>query len=124
MTLTELSEKWTAEERRYRADEAMVRASLLIQRFLADLQNTLREEPMQLLNLTQASEFCGYSRQHLGQLVRSGHLHNYGRPLAPKVRGAELPKKPRYLPSRAGREQVSATSRGQIVRSVLGRSNE
>ena len=124
MTLSELTEKWTVEEGRYRADEAMVRASLLIQRFLADLQNTELEEPSQLLNLTQASEFCGYSRQHLGRLVRSGQLQNYGRQRAPRVLRPELPKKPGYLPSSAGREHVSATSRGQVVRSVLGRSTE
>ena len=59
----------------------------------ADLENALRAGDSQLLNLTQAAKQSGYSARYLGELVRRGTIPNAGKPKAPKIRGADLPRK-------------------------------
>ncbi len=119
-----LLSRWREEKARYQSVTALVRADYLIEMFLDDL-NTLRfSKDVQMLTLTDAADISGYTRQYLSRLIRAGKLRNYGRPRAPRVRPDELPRKPGHLPETTDPEHVSLTSRGQVVRSVLGRSSE
>ncbi len=116
--------RWRAEKARYESVPAMVPADRLIEEFLNDLNALSTPACVETVNLTEAAKRSGYTRQHLSHLIKKGRLHNYGRDGAPRVRADELPRKLGYLPETPGTEHVSPTSRGQIVRSVLGRSNE
>jgi len=60
-----------------------------------ELEEALRARALEPLNLQQAAQESGYSADHLARLVKSGKIANAGRPLAPKIRRGELPKKPR-----------------------------
>jgi hypothetical protein len=87
---------------------------------LADLRAMAAEAEQPLLNLTEASSLSGYSREHLGRLVRDGKIENAGRPNAPRIRLRDLPRKAGYLPPERVPEQLPGTSKGQIVRSIVG----
>lgn len=50
-----------------------------------------------LVGLNDASRISGYSADHLGRLVRQKKLANYGTPRRPRVRVADLPRKPQAL---------------------------
>lgn len=77
----------------------------------------------QVLTLTQAERLSGYSRAHLGRLIRDGKIPNAGRPNAPRVRSDDLPRKPGHLPSQQDSSQIGGTSKRQIVRSIVRRNS-
>jgi hypothetical protein len=60
----------------------------------------------------------GYSADHLGRLIREGKLANHGRPNAPRVRAADLPRKRRGLPQRSASSHIP---RAEIARAVVNR---
>ena len=95
-----------------------------LERCADELEGTLQERDDTTYSLTEAARESGYSREHLGRLVRDGKIPNAGRPGAPRIARRDLPRKrqdpespfaPRVAPER-GRRQVS--SRG-IVRSII-----
>lgn len=55
-----------------------------------DAPETEREP---LLTLSAAARESGFSPDHLGRLVKRGHIPNHGRPRAPRVRLSECPRK-------------------------------
>ena len=65
-----------------------------------ELEQALRTLGAETLTLVEASAMCGYSADHLGFLVRTGKIPNYGRKNAPRIRRADLPTK---TPRSAGR---------------------
>ena len=50
------------------------------------------------MTLAQAAVASGYSADHLGREVREGRIPNAGRPHAPRIRRANLPRKRPELP--------------------------
>ena len=58
-----------------------------------ELEQALGRHADELLTLTEAAAISGYSANHLGRLVRSGALANYGRRNAPRVCRSDLPLK-------------------------------
>ena len=122
--LDALRSRWMEEKARYETVPAMVPADRLIEEFLDDLNALSTPACVETVNLTEAAKRSGYTRQHISHLIKKGRLHNYGRHGAPRVRADELPRKPGHLPETTDPEHVSLTSRGQVVRSVLGRSSE
>ena len=98
--------------------------ALVLERCAGELEATLRERDDTTLTLTEAARESGYSREHLGRLVRDGKIPNAGRPGAPRIARRHLPLKRQNPDSPAGprlahelgRRQVS--SRG-IVRSII-----
>jgi hypothetical protein len=75
------------------------------------------------LTLTEAAHRSGYSREHLGRLVATGTIPNAGRPNAPRIRVADLPRKAGHLPPQQEDSQIAGASRRQIVRSIVRPSN-
>ncbi|MFI5246791.1 MAG: hypothetical protein ACHQQR_16280, partial [Gemmatimonadales bacterium] len=71
-------------------------AATLIDQLLHDLEIATKDHYATLLTLTQAARACGYSADHLGRLVRSGQLTNFGRRHAPRVRAGDLPRRVRH----------------------------
>ncbi len=72
----------------------------IVDELLADLQSVERDEGAELLNLTQAALRSGYSPDSIGRMLKTGRLTNCGRKNAPRVRAADLPRKPLRFPTR------------------------
>lgn len=85
-----------------------------------EMETALREREDDLFNLTEAAQISGYSREHLGRLVREGKIRNAGRSSAPMIRRADLPKKA-TLPDEDSELKFSPTNKREIVRSVVAR---
>ncbi|MDQ6768964.1 MAG: hypothetical protein M3Z54_03140 [Gemmatimonadota bacterium] len=117
-TLTAFRERWLARRDELRALHALVDGAELCDKMVTELDDALRAEHSAVLSLREASRASGYSPDHLGRLIRTGVLRNAGRPNAPKIRLADLPKKP--IPSgRLTLAPLIGKSRVQIARSVV-----
>ena len=114
-----LKAKWMAEADRYRQDDARVAAAKLIDRFVGDVDALLAADAEDILTLTEASTRSGYSRGHVGRLVRQGTLPNAGRRNAPRIRASDLPVKTTRLPADDPTPQFTHTSRRQVVRAIV-----
>lgn len=93
MTVSELPRAWRerAEQvRRFAVDD---RAAQLWEAAAEELERALQEAANEVLNLQQAAAESGYTADYLGRLVREGKIPNAGRPYAPKIRRADLPRK-------------------------------
>ena len=67
--------------------------AVALDRCADDLEATLRERDETTLSLVEAARESGYSRDHLGRLVRDGKIPNAGRPNAPRIARKHLPRK-------------------------------
>lgn len=93
-TLAALRERWQARRDELRRLHALVDGAVLCDELLAELDRLTDSAASEALSLTRAAAESGYSADHLGRLVREGKLANVGRPNAPRVRRADLPRKP------------------------------
>lgn len=59
----------------------------------ADVEATLTMVEAEAVTLAEAARLSGYTADALGRMVRTGALRNLGRPHAPRVRVADLPRK-------------------------------
>ncbi len=57
------------------------------------VERALQEEAEERLTLAEAAARSGYSQDHLARLIREGRLPNAGRPHAPRIRAADLPRR-------------------------------
>ena len=95
-----------------------------IERCADDLEATLRERDETTLSLVEAARESGYSRDHLGRLVRDGKIPNAGRPNAPRIARRHLPRKaPAHAPL-AEEPRPRQRSNAQIVQSIIQRGLE
>ncbi len=118
MTLGGIIRKWMERREIFRRSHAWVEGARICDEMLADLGAVASDDQAQLLSLTQAAAMSGYSREHLGRLVRDAKIPNAGTPNAPRIRRCDLPTKPGYLPTRDPALHLLVSSKGQIVRSV------
>ena len=119
--LAAFRERWLTRRDELRRLHALVDGATLCEALLADLDATLRAEHSVALSLRDAAQLSGYSADHLGRLLRAGTLPNVGRPHAPKIRIADLPRKasaPEALADLTSARAVTK-SRVQIARSVV-----
>ena len=65
------------------------------ERAAIELEQSLRQQQGETLNLKDAARESGYSADHLGELVRQEKIPNVGRRNAPRIRRADLPIKRR-----------------------------
>jgi hypothetical protein len=124
MIRDELFARW-----RYRLDDytrthALVSGEVIVNDVLRDLNAILSAEAEELLTLKAAADLSGYSTGHLSRLIRTGKLPNAGRPNAPLIRRADLPRKATALPN--GDEGTKLLTKAQIARSIVHphRSND
>jgi hypothetical protein len=94
MTREEFVAKWRAESDTMRRRGVTVPGATLCDEILRDFETVMDAEGEALLTLEEASARSGYSRDHLGKLIRDGKLPNAGRWHAPRVRARDLPNKP------------------------------
>ena len=97
-----------------------------IERCADDLDATLAERDETTLSLVEAARESGYSRDHLGRLVRDGKIPNAGRPNAPRIARIHLPRKatPPAAPPLARDAPRRELSNRQIVQSIIQRGME
>ena len=115
--------------RRYRG-QALATA---LERCADELEGTLQERDETTLTLTDAARESGYTREHLGRLVRDGKIPKAGRPNAPRIARRHLPRKRQDPASPFGsrlrqrlareRDRRQVSGRG-IVRSIISKGIE
>jgi hypothetical protein len=84
-----------------------------------ELEAALQAAQNQLLDLQEAAVESGYSSDHLGRLVREGRIPNAGRRNAPKIRRADLPRRPEIVSRHNTQDDIASrptgTSRASTV---------
>ena len=119
MTVEGFTAKWTEEAERLEHRHALVAGGALLDEVLRDFAEAIADRGSELLNLTVAAHESGYSADHLGRLVKGGVIPNAGRPHAPRIRRADLPRRAGALPPGApGGNLVGATPR-QVARAII-----
>lgn len=91
-----------------------------LERLAAEIEAAFRSSETAVLTLSQASMCSGYSADHLGRLVRNGKLPNAGTRNRPRIRRADLPRRPgrMALPSPEGYDPLAD------ARALAGRRKE
>ena len=117
MTADELFAKWDVEAGALRRRGALVNGADLVAELLADVRAVLTVDSGAVLTLGDAATRSGYSSEHLGRLVRDGHIPNAGRAKAPRIRVADLPRKPQRVAAQPSGPYDSDTD----ARSLLSR---
>ena len=95
MTREELRARWTARREEFRRLQVQLNGALVIDEFLADLDSTEKNEAEELLSLRRAAHLSGYSVEHLSRCIRTGKIANAGEKNRPRIRRADLPRKPK-----------------------------
>jgi len=111
--------RWRAERDRLGRIGALADPGLLIADILTEVEALLSAEEEETLSLTGAARASGYSAGHLGRLVRDGTIPNAGRPHAPRIRRADLPRKATALRPQAATLHLPPATPGQIARAVV-----
>ena len=119
MNRTEIFARWRARRVEFARYGTLVDGAKLCDDFLNDLTALLVTENEEIVTLSEAAKRSGYTRAHLGRMVARGKIPNAGRANAPRIRACDIPQKPRHLPPERVPEQVTPTSKGQIVRSIV-----
>ena len=91
--LTSLLARWHDEAAMLRRRGAIAQADVL-DSAAAELAAALAMRESGAVTLAEAAQISGYTVDALGRLMRSGKLRNVGRPHAPRLRVADLPRKP------------------------------
>jgi hypothetical protein len=121
-TLGDLPAAWRARAEDLKHWAAADGAACALERAAEELERVLKAEAETLLTLTEAAARTGYSRDHIGRLVRTGAVANAGRKNAPKVRLGDLSAiKPKLASPLAGAYDPDSDARG-LRRSAV-RSN-
>ena len=98
--------------------------AIAIERCADDLETTLVERDETTLSLVEAARESGYSRDHLGRLVRDGKIPNAGLPNAPRIARIHLPRKAPAQAPLAEEPPPRERSNAQIVQSIIQRGME
>jgi hypothetical protein len=117
--LLQLIGRWRARRDDLQHLGALVDGVKLCEEVVADLESIMSADDYRVLTLAQAETLSGYSREHLGRLIRNGKIPNAGRPNAPRIRRQDLPRKPGHLPPEGHELHIGKTSTRQIVRSIV-----
>lgn len=93
-TLANLTARWRTDADLLEAHGA-VEAAATKRRDATELDAAVREAEAEELTLEQARRESGYSERRLRELLADGAIPNAGRRHAPRIRRADLPRKPR-----------------------------
>jgi hypothetical protein len=97
MTPGQFLAKWTAEADAMHRRGVMVNGAGLCSEILTDFRAVMASQGEFVLSLPEAAARSGYTAEHLGRMVRDGRISNAGRRGAPRIRAADLPRKPPAL---------------------------
>lgn len=97
VTIEALGLEWIAEADAYTLKGVATEAANTLRRCANELRLRFRYEQEHTVNLQEAAAISGYTADHIGKLVRDGKVENLGRLNSPRVRVADLPRKPRRL---------------------------
>ena len=98
--------------------------AIALERCADELEATIRDRDETTLSLVEAARESGYSRDHLGRLVRDGKIPNAGRPNAPRIARRHLPRKAPAEAPLAEEPRPRERSNAQIVQSIIQRGME
>jgi hypothetical protein len=118
-TLRDVVDRWRSEQRHLAQLGAQVDAASLIGQILDDVEGSTVADANEELSLPSAAAESGYSSNHLSRLVRDGRIPNAGRPGAPRIRRADLPRKPPPLRTDRSRVQLLGAGPGQVARAIV-----
>lgn len=113
-----LIDRWLERREALAKYGALVDGARLLSECINDVEALFSGDTEEELSLTQAAQYSGYSEDHIGRLIRSGALPNVGRKHRPRVRRADLPRKPSALRESAP-PSLFTSSRRQIAMSVV-----
>ncbi len=101
----DLAARWRAEVDvlRKRGAETVATA---VESCANELEQSLQEAALEALTLDQGAEESGYSKSHLGRMIAAHRLPNAGRKGSPRIRRADLPRKPPEEPLDDGPDLV------------------
>jgi hypothetical protein len=88
-----------------------------------ELESAVHAADGRLLTLAEAAAESGYSRDHIGRLVRDAVIPNRGRPNAPRVRRGDLPCKSGISTPALTAGCPLAISKAQIARALIDPSH-
>lgn len=118
-SLREVIARWRQEQERFAQLGLMANAAALTGVILDDIEAAEDGLADELLDLSAAATESGYSKSHISRLIRDGFLSNAGKPHAPLVRRADLPRKPRSLRCPRPRVQLLNVRPGQVARAIV-----
>jgi hypothetical protein len=118
-TREEVVVRWRARHAEWQRFRTRVDGAAVCEEVLRDLTLLQQTEEEGLLNLTEAAYISCYSRETLSRWVKEGKIPNCGRKNSPLVRRCDVPAKPMHLPERHEVPHLTASSKRQIVRSVV-----
>jgi len=104
--LEQLSATWCAEAALFRRRGA-VDLAVAMESCAEDLATALSDQARAIVSLAEAASVSGYSADHLGRLIRDGRLENVGPKRRPRVRLADLPRKPGLVQDRGARRAAA-----------------
>lgn len=117
---SDLLTRWIKRRDELQKLNASVDGAILCNEVLDDLESLAQSESERTLTLAEASDMSGYSTDHLSRLLREGKIPNIGRKGAPRIRLADLPRRPRKpLASRESRA-YDPDADARSIRSRLG----
>lgn len=87
--------------------------------FAVELLEARREWLNATLTLEEAAVESGYTKEHLGRLVREGTIPNAGTKGSPLILRRHLPRKPGHGITSPGAPEHKVGSRTQMARSVV-----
>jgi len=117
--LREAIARWRQEQERFAQLGFMADAAALTGAILDDVEAAEDGIANELLDLAAAATESGYSKSHIARLIRDGRLSNAGKPHAPVVRRADLPRKPRSLRCPNPRVQLLNVGPGHVARAIV-----
>lgn len=122
-SIEECIEGWMREADEYSQRGIAAECANTLRRCAKELAVARRADEEREVSLSEASKLCGYSSDHLGSLIRSGALTNYGRTGAPRLRVSQLPRKPGGLTRRESNANMRAHIARRIAHSTMERSD-
>ena len=123
MTPAEFLAKWATEADAMQRRGVMVNGAGLLSEVLADFKALMSGQSEAVMSLPEAAARSGYSVEHLGRLVRQGRVPNAGRKGAPRVKAADLPRKPASLVPAGPRSYDPVADARSLLGRPLGGSN-
>ena len=90
-------------------------AAATTEKHAEQLTEAVAEAEHEILTLDEAASVSKYSKRRLRELVADGSISNYGRKGAPRIRRADLPRKPQVASNGfdAGAEASSILGSGR-----------